>query len=688
VGIIREPRVPFTPAQSADSAKASAANLGIEIERRHDQIQRYKGEDTDNPLGSAGWDQMNISEPFIYRPVATSLLAAALAFVGIAAFPFPPFASLPQIDFPTIQITATLAGASAEIMAVSVATPLERQLSQIPGVTQMASLSTLGATQVVVQFDLNRNIDAAAQDVQAAISVAGKTLPQSLTIPPTYRKVNPADPPILILGGRSETLPLPRINEYLDSFLAQQISQIPGVAQASIGGDRRPSIRIQVDPAMLASIGLTLEEIRTAIVNATTASPKGTLNTEDTGFIIAANDQITDAELFNDVILAYRNGAPIRVRDVGQAVADASNVNLAGYQNNQLGVLLNVSKQPGANVIDTVDQIKAQLPRLTANLPPALKIQTILDRTETIRASVHDVEFTLMLTIGLVVIVILIFLRNLWATLIPGMTIPLALLGSFAAMYALNFSLNNLSLMALTIAVGFVVDDAIVVVENIYRHVEHGSSVLDAALKGSREIAFTVLSISLSLVAAFIPLLLMGGIIGRIFREFALTVTASITVSGIISLSLAPMLCSRLMKRASGDHGRLFRMIEKGFDTALSAYSRTLDIVLRHQAITLGVFFATLALTVVLAVQIPKGFFPIQDTGLITAVSEAGQDVPPFKMMRLQRELGDVILNDPDVQAFASQTGKYRKYWALYDCIETVQSTQILRVGGHRATEA
>jgi hypothetical protein len=489
VGIIREPRVPFTPAQSADSAKASAANLGIEIERRHDQIQRYKGEDTDNPLGSAGWDQMNISEPFIYRPVATSLLAAALAFVGIAAFPFLPVASLPQIDFPTIQITATLAGASAEIMAVSVATPLERQLSQIPGVTQMASLSTLGATQVVVQFDLNRNIDAAAQDVQAAISVAGKTLPQSLTIPPTYRKVNPADPPILILGGRSETLPLPRINEYLDSFLAQQISQIPGVAQASIGGDRRPSIRIQVDPAMLASIGLTLEEIRTAIVNATTASPKGTLNTEDTGFIIAANDQITDAELFNDVILAYRNGAPIRVRDVGQAVADASNVNLAGYQNNQLGVLLNVSKQPGANVIDTVDQIKAQLPRLTANLPPALKIQTILDRTETIRASVHDVEFTLMLTIGLVVIVILIFLRNLWAILIPGMTIPLALLGSFAAMYALNFSLNNLSLMALTIAVGFVVDDAIVVVENIYRHVEHGSSVLDAALKGSREIA-------------------------------------------------------------------------------------------------------------------------------------------------------------------------------------------------------
>jgi HAE1 family hydrophobic/amphiphilic exporter-1 len=600
---------------------------------------------------------VNLSEPFICRPVATSLLAAAVAFVGIVSFPFLPVASLPQIDFPTIQITATLAGASAETMAISVATPLERQLSQIAGITQMTSLSTLGATQVVVQFDLNRNIDAAAQDVQAAISIAGKTLPQSMTIPPTYRKVNPADPPILILGARSETMPLTRINEYLDSFLAQQISQVPGVAQASIGGDRRPSIRIQVDPAMLASIGLTLEEIRTAIVSATTDSPKGTLNTADTGFIIAANDQITDAEVFNDVILAYRNGAPIRVRDVGKAVADASNRNLAGYQNNELGILLNVSKQPGANVIDTVDQIKAQLPRLTANLPPALTVQTILDRTETIRASVHDVEFTLVLTIGLVVMVILLFLRNFWATLIPGMTIPLALLGSFAAMYALNFSLNNLSLMALTIAIGFVVDDAIVVVENIYRHIEHGSSVLDAALRGSREIAFTVLSISLSLVAAFIPLLLMGGIIGRIFREFALTVTASITVSVLVSLSLAPMLCSRFMKRASNDHGALYRIIEAGFNYVLSAYRRSLDVVLRHQEITLGVFFATMALTVVLAIQIPKGFFPIQDTGVITGVSEAAQDVPPAKMILLQRELGDVILSDPDVQAFASQTG-------------------------------
>jgi hydrophobe/amphiphile efflux-1 (HAE1) family protein len=600
---------------------------------------------------------MNLSEPFIVRPVATALLTAAVAFVGVAAFPFLPVASLPQIDFPTIQVTASMAGASAETMAVSVATPLERQLSQIPGITQLTSQSTVGSSQVVIQFDLNRNIDAAAQDVQSAISVAAKTLPLTLTIPPTYRKVNPADPPVLILGARSETLPLPRINELLDSYLAQQIGQMAGVAQSQIGGDRRPSIRIQVDPAKLAWLGLTLEDIRPAIVNATTAAPKGMLYTPDLSFTIAANDQILDPEVFNAVILAYRDGAPIRVRDVGRAVADASNRYLAGYENNELGILLNVWKQPGANVIDTVDQIKAQLPRLTANIPPALTVQTIFDRTEVIRASVHDVEFTLVLTIGIVVLVVLLFLRNFWATVIPGITIPLALLGSFGAMYLLNFSINNLSLMALTIAIGFVVDDAIVVVENIYRYLEEGLSPLEAALKGSREIAFTVLSISLSLIAAFIPLLLMGGLIGRIFREFALTVTASIVVSVVVSLTLAPMLCSRCMKTTPAEHGRLFRAIEAGFNLLLLGYRRTLDAVLRHQAATLGVFFATLVLTVVMAIQIPKGFFPLQDTGLITAVSEGGQDISPDRMMRLQRELGEVILSDPDVQAFASQTG-------------------------------
>jgi len=568
-----------------------------------------------------------------------------------------PVASLPQIDFPTIQVTASMAGASAETMAVSVATPLERQLSQIPGITQLTSQSTVGATQVVIQFDLSRNIDSAAQDVQSAISIAGKTLPLTMTIPPTYRKVNPADPPVLILGGRSETLPLTRINELLDSFLAQQIGQMPGVAQAQIGGDRRPAIRIQIDPIRLAALGLTLEEVRPPIVTATTAAPKGMLNTSELSFTIAANDQILDPEIFNDVILAYRNGGPIRVRDVGQAVADASNRYLAGYQNNELGILLNVSKQPGANVIETVDKIKNQLPRLTANIPPALTVETIFDRTEMIRASVHDVEFTLLLTIGIVVLVVLLFLRNVWATIIPGITIPLALLGSFGAMYLLNFSINNLSLMALTISIGFVVDDAIVVVENIYRHVEDGLSPLDAALKGSKEIAFTVLSISLSLIAAFIPLLLMGGLIGRIFREFSLTVTASIAVSVLVSLTLAPMLSSRCLRQPSSAHGRIFLTIEAAFVALLAGYRRTLDIVLRHQAITLAVFLATVALTVIMAIQIPKGFFPIQDTGLITAVSEGAQDISPDRMMRVQRELGEIILSDPDVQGFASQTG-------------------------------
>jgi HAE1 family hydrophobic/amphiphilic exporter-1 len=388
----------------------------------------------------------------------------------------------------------------------------------------LTSLSALGATEVVIQFDLNRSVDSAGQDVQSAITAAGKSLPQAMSTPPTYKKQNPVDPPILILYARSDTLPLTIVDELADDFLAQSISQVPGVARVSIGGDRKPSIRIQVDPAKLAASGLTLEEVRAIIVSSTTNAAKGTIKTATTGFTIAANDQISEAQLFDDVVLAYRNGAPIRIRDVGHAIAEASNMDVAAYQNNEPGILLNIYKQPGANVIDTVDQIKAQLPRLTDKLPPAMKVDTILDRTLTIRASVHDVEFTLALTFGLVVMVILLFLRNFWATLIPTLTVPLALLGSFAMMYVLNFSLDNISLMALTIAIGFVVDDAIVVVENIYRHIEHGSPPLEAALRGSREIGFTVLSISCSLIAVFIPLLLMGGIIGRLFREFALTV--------------------------------------------------------------------------------------------------------------------------------------------------------------------
>jgi hydrophobe/amphiphile efflux-1 (HAE1) family protein len=598
---------------------------------------------------------VNLSEPCIRRPVATSLLMGALALVGAAAFPFLPVAPLPQVDFPTIQVTATLAGASPETMASSVATPLERQLGQIAGVTQMTSFSALGATSVTIQFDLNRNIDSAAQDVQAAITAAGKTLPQSMTSPPIYRKLNPADAPILILSVRSDTLPLTVVNEYADNFLAQQISQVSGVAQVSIGGEQRPSIRVQVDPAKLAARGLTLEEVRGALVNSTTNAAKGTLTTPKANFTFTANDQLTQPELFDDVIIAYRDGAPIRVRDVGHAVAAAADRNTAAFQNNAPGILLTINKQPGANVIETVDQIKAQLPRLTANIPPGITVQTVLDRTTTIRASVEDVEFTLVLTIGLVVLVVLLFLRSLWATAIPSVTVILSLLGSFVAMYVLNFSLDNISLMALTIAIGFVVDDAIVVVENIYRHIEEGLSPYQAALKGSHEIAFTVLSISLSLVAVFIPLLLMGGIVGRMFREFALTVTASVLVSALVSLTLAPMLCSRFM-RCAGEHGRLSRSIEAAFDALLAGYRRTLDVVLRYQAITLAVFFTTLGLTVLLMIQIPKGFVPIQDTGMIAGVAEAAQDVSSEEMQRLQKVLGEVILRDPDVAGFNSQT--------------------------------
>jgi hydrophobe/amphiphile efflux-1 (HAE1) family protein len=600
---------------------------------------------------------VNLSEPFIRRPIATALVMASLAFVGITAYPLLPVAPLPQVDFPTIQVTANFQGASAEIMASSVAAPLERQFAQISGVTQLTSLSALGATTIIIQFELNRNIDSAGQDVQAAITAASKTLPQAMTTPPSYKKVNPADSPILILSARSDTIPLTAVDDYGDLFLAQQISQVPGVAQVAIFGDRVPSIRVQVDPAKLAATGLTLEEIRGMLVASTSNNAKGSINTEKRSFTIAANDQITEAEQFDDVVLAYRNGAPIRVRDVGHAVPEAADRNVAAYQNNKPGIMIGVFKQPGANVVDTVDQIKAQLPALRSRIPPAIEIETILDRTVTIRASVRDVQFTLALTIVLVVAVVFLFLRSFWATFIPSITVPLALLGSFGAMYLLNYSLDNISLMALTIAVGFVVDDAIVVVENIHRHMEDGASALQAALKGSREIGFTVLSISVSLVAVFIPLLLMGGIIGRMFREFALTVTASIAVSALVSLTLAPMLCSRFMHHQPAAHGRLYRLVEGGFDAMLALYRRTLDIALRHHAITLGVFFATVGVTVALFMKIPKGFFPIQDTGMISAFAEAAQETPPEEMGRLLQKMGEVILKDPDVAALGTFMG-------------------------------
>jgi hydrophobe/amphiphile efflux-1 (HAE1) family protein len=600
---------------------------------------------------------VNVSELFIRRPIATSLLMGALALVGIVAFPLLPVAPLPQVDFPTIQVSATLPGASPDTMASTVAAPLERQFGQISGVTQLTSTSVLGATSITLQFDLNRNVDAAAQDVQAAITAAARQLPTTLTSPPTYRKVNPADAPILILAAHSDTLPLTTVDDFADTVVAQQISQITGVAQVIIGGEQKPAVRVQVDPEKLQARGLTLEDVRGVLAVANSNASKGSINGTRQSFTIAANDQLAKAEDYDNVIIAYRNGGPIRVSDVGHAVAGPQDVNVAALTGDKPAVILLVFKQPGANVIDTVDQIKAALPGLSAVIPPGMHLDTIVDRTQTIRASVRDVEFTLMLTIALVVMVILVFLRNFWATLIPSVTVPLSLLGAAAIMYLLGFSLDNLSLMALTLAVGFVVDDAIVVVENIYRHVEAGSSSMAAAIKGAREIGFTVLSISISLIAVFIPLLLMGGIIGRLFREFAITVTAAIVVSVVVSLTLTPMLCSRFLHRQVEHHGGLYRAIERGFEALVGGYRRILDVVLRHQPLTLTVFFATLAVTAVLFVMIPKGFFPTQDTGLIQGLSEAAQDVSPQEMKRLQGELSKVIARDPDVASFGSFFG-------------------------------
>ena len=600
---------------------------------------------------------MNISEPFIRRPVATALMMAALAFAGLVSFPFLPVAPLPQVDFPTIQVTAGLPGGSPETMAAAVAAPLERQFGQVAGVTQMTSLSTLGATTIVLQFELNRNIDGAAQDVQGAITAAGKQLPFNLFPPPTYKKVNPADSPILILSARSDVLPLTQVDDFADNVLAQKISQVPGVAQVTIAGEQKPSVRVQIDPAKLSATGLTLEDVRAALITTTTTAAKGTLNGTIKTFTIAANDQIMQASQYDNVILAYRNGAPVRVRDVGHAIDGPADTTIAAYDNSERTVLLVVNKQPGANVIDTVDSIKARLPALTATIPPSIKVDTILDRTITIRASVADVEFTLALTFMLVVLVILLFIRNFWVTLIPTVTVPLALLGSCAVIYLAGFSLDNLSLMALTIAVGFVVDDAIVVVENIFRHVEDGDAPLEAALAGSREIGFTVVSISVSLIAVFIPLLLMGGIIGRLFREFALTVTAAIVVSACVSLTLAPMMAARFMQRPTHAHGRVYLALEALFDALLSGYRRTLDIALAHQPVTLAVFFATVCLTVVMFIAIPKGFFPNEDTGLIFGLTEAAQDVSPPEMMRIQEEMGKIVARDPDVYKFGSNMG-------------------------------
>ncbi|HVI89664.1 MAG TPA: multidrug efflux RND transporter permease subunit [Dongiaceae bacterium] len=604
---------------------------------------------------------MNISTPFIKRPIATSLLMLGVVLVGAVTYPLLPVAPLPQIDSPTISVSANLPGASPETMASTVATPLEQQFSDIPGVSQMTSTSQLGNTQVTVQFDLDRDIDAAAQDVQSAIDAAAGQLPKDLPSPPSYRKVNPADSPIVVYAVHSDVLPLTAVDDYAETQIAQQLSQIPGISQVVIGGQQKPAVRVQIDPAKLASLGLQMEDVAGMISTVTVDAAKGSIDGATHNFTIYDNDQLTTAKPWNDVIVAYKNGAPIRIRDIGTAVDGPENTKLAAWENGRRSVLLIIYKQPGENVIDAVSNIEAKMPHILLSVPPSLKVDKMIDRTQTIRASVHDVNFTLMLTIALVVMVIFLFLRNFWATIIPGITVPLALIGTCGLMYVVGYSLDNLSLMALTIAVGFVVDDAIVMLENIYRHIEEGMTPYEAALKGAGEIGFTIISISVSLVAVFIPLLLMGGIIGRLFREFAVTVTMTIAVSAVVSLTLTPMMCSLFLRdEKHRRHGKLYMIVEGFFDGLLALYTRGLDLVMRYRLITLGVFFLTLGITGYLYTQVPKGFFPQQDTGLITGFSEAAQDVSFAEMSRLQQSLTDIVAKDPDIAAWGSVIGGAR----------------------------
>ena len=600
---------------------------------------------------------MSISTPFIKRPIATSLVMVALVLVGIAAYPLLPVAPLPRVDFPTIVVTGQLPGASPETMAATVAQPLETQIAQIPGVSQLTSVSVLGVTSVTVQFDLDRSIDGAAGDIQAAIQAASAQLPKIMPGPPTYRKVNPSDAPIMILAAQSDAMPLTEVDNYSENVLSQQISQIAGVAQVLIGGQQKPSVRVEVDPEKLAAMGMTMEDVRNLLVSATVDSPKGSIDGAHQGFTIYDNDQMTHAAEYNNVVLAYRNGAAVRVRDIGTAIDGPENRLLAGWQNGKRGILLIIFKQPGANVIDTVERIKAALPRLEASIPPTIHVSTIMDRTLTIRASVKDVQFTLILAVCLVVMVIFIFLRNVWATIIPSTTVPVALICTFAVMYLLDYSLDNLSLMALTLAVGFVIDDAIVMLENIFRHVEEGMKPMDAALKGAGEIGFTIVSISFSLVAVFIPLLAMGGIVGRLFREFAVTVTAAVLVSAFVCLTLTPMMCSRFLHHDTRQHGWTYRMIEGFFTSLVAGYRRTLDIALKHHFITLLVFLGTVSLSVYLYIIIPKGFFPPQDNGIVLGITEGAQDISFQQMADVQQRLGDIIANDPDTGAYVSSMG-------------------------------
>jgi len=600
---------------------------------------------------------MNISAPFIHRPIATALLMVGLLVGGLVAYPLLPVAALPNVNYPTLQITAQLPGADPQTMASSVATPLELQFGEIPGLTQMTSASALGYTQITLQFDLNRQIDGTVSDTLSAINAATPYLPTGMPYPPTIRKVNPADTPILVLGLTSDTLPLTTVDAYAENILLQKISQISGVGLVGIGGQQKPAVRVQLDPEALAARGINLEDVRTALGQANVDLAKGTLNSPRQTYTLNTNDQLLKADDYANLVIAYRNGSPVRIRDVGRAISAPENDLIAGWFNQKRAVILAIQRQPGANVINTVNRIKAMMPVLQASIPPAVKVNIISDRTETIRASVSDVQFTLMLTVALVVMVIFVFLRNFWATVIPAVTVPLSLIGTFAVLYELGYSLDNLSLMALSIAVGFVVDDAVVVIENIVRHMEEGASPFEASLKGAGEIGFTIVSITLSLIAVFIPLFLMGGYVGLLFREFAVTVSVALVLSLLISLTLTPMMCAYLLKPEGKQHGWLYRVSERGFDGLLNLYEAGLKIVLRHRFITLMTMLGTIALTGYLYVIIPKGFFPEQDTGLIIGLSEAAQDISFQAMAERQQALLNAVMRDPAVASIGSAVG-------------------------------
>jgi multidrug efflux pump len=601
---------------------------------------------------------MNPSRPFILRPVATSLLMAAILLAGAVAYYQLPVSALPQVDYPTIQVLTFYPGASPDVVASAITAPLERQFGQVPGLKQMTSTSSAGSSVITLQFVLELNIDVAQQDVQAAINAATTFLPRDLPNPPIYNKVNPADAPIITLALTSKTLSLVKVQDLADTRLAQKISQLPGVGLVSISGGQKPAIRVQVNPTALSSYGLTLEDLRVAIAQANINQAKGTFDGSRQAYTIAANDQIQSSSDYSALIIASRNGAPVRLSDVADVIDSAENVKLAAWMNEVPAVIVNVQRQPGANIIKVVDRIKELLPKLKASLPTSVEVAILTDRTTTIRASVEDVQFTLMLAIALIVMVMFLFVRTLAATVIPSVSVPVSLVGTFGVMYLLGYSLNNLSLMALTIATGFVVDDAIVMIENIVRYIEEGDPPLHAALKGAEQIGFTILSLTVSLIAVLIPLLFMGDIVGRLFREFAVTLSVTILVSAVVSLTLTPMMCARMLRhKPESEQGWFYRVSEHVFNGIIAFYGTTLRWVLRHRIATLVVAIATLVTTIWLYIIVPKGFFPVQDTGVIMGISEAPQTVSFTAMAERQQALAQVILADPAVESLSSFIG-------------------------------